>query len=350
MQPAHALGTTRTVRPRLAAAVALVIALSVVIMLTVTTGAQAAAVTVNLGTADSFVVLAGSGITNTGPTTLNGDVGTAPTPAFTGRSSATISGQVHLADAVATTAQNDLTTAYNQAAAESPSTAIAVELGGQRLLSGVYQAASLGLTGTLTLDAQGNPNAVFVFQTPSTLTTAAGSQVLLVNGAQACNVYFQVGSSATLGTGSAFQGNILAFTSISFGTNATLVGRALARNGAVTLQSNTITRPSCITATPTATPTATTSGTPTATPTATATQTPTQTPTATATATATAAATAMRTATGTGSQVSHVPSGAPDTGSYTGGGGLGAARLPAALIVSGLVTLAALSVRRRSNH
>jgi type VI secretion system secreted protein VgrG len=116
------------------------------------------------------------------------------------------------------------------------------------LVSGVYtSASSMGLTGTLTLDAAGDPNAAFVFQAGSTLTTASGSQVALINGAQACNVFWQVGSSATLGTGSRFRGTILALTDITVTTAATVDGRILARNGAVTLDTNTITRSTCAT-------------------------------------------------------------------------------------------------------
>ncbi len=155
-------------------------------------------------------------------------------------------GTIHAADAVALQAQGDLTTAYNDAAGRSSSAAISSDLAGRTLTAGVYSAAtSLGLSGDLTLDGQGNPNAVFVFQAGSTLTVGSSSRVLFIGGAQACNVFWQVGSSATIGTGSAFAGNILALTSISLTTGATLHGRALARNGAVTLDTNTITRAAC---------------------------------------------------------------------------------------------------------
>jgi hypothetical protein len=129
---------------------------------------------------------------------------------------------------------------------------VSADLGGQRLTPGVYRSASsLGLTGALTLDGQGNANAVFVFQAGSTLTTASASSVNLVNGAQTCNVFWQVGSSATLGTASSFRGSILALTSITATTGATVDGRLLARNAAVTLDTNTITRSRCATPTPT---------------------------------------------------------------------------------------------------
>ena len=152
-------------------------------------------------------------------------------------------GTIHSADTVATQAQADLTTAYNDAAGRSPVSTIAAGLGGQTLVPGVYSGGALGLTGTLTLNAQGNPNAVFVFQAASTLITASTSTVALIGGANACNVFWQVGSSATLGTNSVFVGTVLALTSISADTGATVAGRLLARNAAVTLDSNTITAP-----------------------------------------------------------------------------------------------------------
>ncbi len=179
-------------------------------------GATAAATPVPLGTADSFAVLAGSGITNTGPTTVNGDLGTYPTTTITGTASITVTGTNHGGDAVTQEAKTDLVTAYNTAAGEGPTSPIAADLGGQTLTPGVYNSASsIGLTGTLTLNGGGNPNAVFVFQAGSTLTTASASQINLINGAQSCNVFWQVGSSATLGTGSTFRGTILALTSIT---------------------------------------------------------------------------------------------------------------------------------------
>jgi hypothetical protein len=215
---------------------------------------------VGLGTSSSFVVLAGSGVTNTGPTTLNGDIGTYPTITETGTASLTVNGTNHAGDGVAQQAKNDLVTAYNTAAGEGPTSPVSADLGGQTLTPGIYNSASaLGLTGNLTLNAAGDPSAVFVFQAGSTLTTASASSVTLVNGAQACNVFWQVGSSATLGTGSSFRGTVLALTSITLTTGATVEGRVLARNGAVTLDTNTITAPTCAAPTTTAaTPTVTT--------------------------------------------------------------------------------------------
>jgi hypothetical protein len=152
----------------------------------------------------------------------------------------------HVADTAAASAQTDLTTAYNNAAGQTPTVTGVSSLSNQTLTPGVYNAgSSLGVNGTVTLDGQGNQNAVFIFQMGSTLTTASGSSINLINGAQACNVFWQVGSSATLGTGSTFAGSILALASITVTTGDTVAGSMLARNGAVTLDSDTITAPMC---------------------------------------------------------------------------------------------------------
>ncbi|HWI08603.1 MAG TPA: ice-binding family protein [Solirubrobacteraceae bacterium] len=219
--------------------------------------ASAAQPQVGLGTADSFAVLAGSAATNTGPSTINGDLGVTPGTSVTGFGPpATVNGTIHAADAVAAGAQSDLTIAYDDAAGRIPALAVPTELGGLTLTAGVYKnASSLGLTGALTLDAQGDPDAVFIFQAGSTLTTASASRVNLINGAQPCNVFWQVGSSATLGTSSVFTGNILALTSISMNDGVRVHGRALARNGAVTLINDTITRARCAPGTTGGTPT-----------------------------------------------------------------------------------------------
>ena len=248
---------------------------SIVFVLAIGSIANAAATTVPLGTATSFVVLAGAGITSTGPTTLNGDIGTYPTTTMTVTGSLTINGVNHGGDAVTQQAKTDLVAAYINAAGQGPTVPIVANLGGQTLLPGVYNSASsIGLTGNLILDGGGNPNAVFVFQAGSTLTTASGSLVSMIGGAQSCNVFWQVGSSATLGTGSSFQGTIIALTDITLTTGVTIVGRALARNGAVTMDTNTITRSTCaapapipptmppFTVAPSATPTPTATATP----------------------------------------------------------------------------------------
>lgn len=199
----------------------------------------------SLGTAASFGVLAGSTVTNTGNTVIAGNLGVSPGTAVTGFPPGIVTppATIHSADAVAAQAQVDLTTAYN-AIAGTPTLVdlTGQDLGGLTLVPGVYGfTSSAQLTGTLTLNAQGNPNAVFIFKIGSTLTTATGSTVLVINGGSSCNVFWQVGSSATIGTTTTFAGNILALTSITLNTGANVSGRALARNGAVTLAGNNIT-------------------------------------------------------------------------------------------------------------
>lgn len=218
--------------------------------------ALAAQAPVGLGTAGGFAVLASSTITNTGATTITGDVGLSPGTSVTGFETVTLHGTQHVADAPALQAQNALTTAYNDASGRTPVTTIAAELGGQVLVAGVYasQDGAFLLTGSLTLNGENNPNAVFIFLAASTLTTASGSSVVLSGQAQACNVTWRIGSSATLGTRSALKGNILAQESITLTTSASLDGRALARSGAVTLDSNVIAPSACTVAAATATP------------------------------------------------------------------------------------------------
>ena len=214
--------------------------------------AMAVPVMVNLGTASDFAVLAGQGIAVAGAnntTTINRDIGTYPNPAITGASIVLNGANQTGNPGLMLQAKNDLTTAYLDAAGRAATTSYGganQELGGLTLTSGVYHdSSSFGLTGTLTLDAQGNANAVWIFQAGSTLTTASGSKVVLLNGADACNIFWQIGSSATLGTGSSFIGNILALTDITVTTGVTVDGRVLARNGAVTLDSDTITKGDC---------------------------------------------------------------------------------------------------------
>jgi hypothetical protein len=272
-----------------AASVATLVALfSAGLLVALVGGAQAASSAVPLGTADSFAVLAGAGITNTGPTTVSGDLGTFPTTTIVGAASVTINGTNHGGDGVTQQAKTDLVTAFNNAAGQGPTSPIAGDLGGQTLKAGVYKSSSsIGLTGALTLDAAGDPSAVFVFQAGSTLTTASGSSVNLINGAQSCNVFWEIGSSATLGTGSSFRGTIIAQTSITVTTAATVDGRVLARDGAVTLDTNTITKPTCSAAATTSTAATTTAATTTAATTTAATTTAATTTAATTTATTT---------------------------------------------------------------
>lgn len=202
----------------------------------------------SLGTAEDFAVLAGSTVTNTGASVITGDLGVSPGSAVTGFPPGVVTGTIHAADAVALQAQNDLTTQYNALTAAACSANLTGQnLGGMTLTSGVYCFdSSAQLTGTLTLNAQGNANATFIFKTGSTLTTASASSVLLINGGNPCGVAWRIGSSATLGTTTSFIGNLIALTSITLTTDANILGgRALARNGAVTLDSNDITFAPC---------------------------------------------------------------------------------------------------------
>jgi hypothetical protein len=248
MHPISAYSTRR----RLGVALLLLAPLTPAGGLLVDSGSAGAATptTIDLGTAAAASVLAGSTVTNTGPSVLPQDLDVSPGSAITGfpPGSVTPPGVEHAGDAVAADAQSDLTTAYNAAAA-APSTTdeTGVDLGsGQTLTEGVFTASSgMQLTGQLTLS--GDANAVFIFQAGSTLTTASDSSILLVGGAQACNVFWQVGSSATVGTDTTFVGNILALTSITLTAGATVDGRALASNGAVTLDDNVFTTPGCAT-------------------------------------------------------------------------------------------------------
>ncbi len=196
----------------------------------------------SLGQAGSFSVLGASAVTNTGSTIINGDLGIWPNTAssISGFPPGIVVGTTHPGDAVAQQAQSDLTTAYNDLAGRACNTVLTgTDLGGLTLTPGVYCFTSAAqLTGTLTLDAQGNPNAVFIFQIGTSLTTSTNARVLLTNGGSNCNVFWQVGSSATMGTGTVFAGNVLALTSITLTTGASVSGRVLARNGAVTLDTN----------------------------------------------------------------------------------------------------------------
>jgi hypothetical protein len=212
----------------------------------------------NLGTAASASIVAGSTVTNTGSSTLSGNLDVYPGTAVTGFPPGLIGGTQNVGGPTggpADVAANDVTNAYLQVLAAPTTAVMNADLGGQSLGAGVYSASSsMSLTGTLTL--VGNANSVFIFQAVSTLITAPGSRVILSGGVQACNVDWQVGSSATIASTTSFVGNILALSSITMKTGATLEGRALARNGAVTLDDNTITSPTCNVSSPTTSTTA----------------------------------------------------------------------------------------------
>ena len=236
--------TTRSHGPRLLLSIS---AAALICLLAAQTVAATGPATVGLGTAAPFAVLAGTPkVASTGATVINGNLGISPAGAVTGFPPGIVNGTVHKADAVALQAQTDLTTAYTDAAGR-PVTATHGTLGGLTLAPGVYNAGGvvLGLTGTLTLDGHNNPSAVWIFKATSSLVTASSSRVKLINGASSCNVFWQVTSSATLGSGSTFVGTIMALASITIASGVTLHGRALARNGQVTLIDDTVTSSSC---------------------------------------------------------------------------------------------------------
>jgi hypothetical protein len=202
--------------------------------------------TVTLAGSSNLVVLAGSAVTNTGSTIVTGDLGLSPGTSVGGFPPGILNGTQHINDNIATQAKLDLTAAYNDAAGRTCTDIVTLSgnIGGLTLTPGLYKStSSLAISsGDLTFDARGNPNAVFIIQIASTLTTTSGRKVILAGGASASNIFWQVGSSATFGTTSVFKGTILAMQSITFNTGATLDGRALARTGTVVMASNTIVR------------------------------------------------------------------------------------------------------------
>lgn len=217
-------------------------------MATTSQDAFAIGTTVNLGTAGSYSVLGGQSVTNTGPSVLSGNVGVYPGTGIDGFPPGITGGVAHAADAHAFDAEADLLKAYGNATGQASSATVGAQLGGLKLGPGVYTApSSTNITGPLTLDAKGDPAAVFIFQVGSGLTTASSSTVVLLNDAQSCHVFWQVAESATLGTGSHFVGTIMALTSINAKTGASVEGRALARNGSVTLDDNVFTDTRCAT-------------------------------------------------------------------------------------------------------
>jgi len=276
--------------------------------------AQAAQALVNLGTAKTYAVLAATTVTSTGATTISGNVGLNPgeAAAVTGFPPGVVTnGTINAAGPEALQAQADLKVAYLDAAGRTSTSTVSKDLGGQTLTAGVYTApVDLTLTGTLTLDAHNDPNAVFIFQAGRGLVTASASKVNLVNGASSCNVFWQITESATLGSGSNFRGTILALTSVSLATGANVDGRVLARTGAVTLQANRINSSACVVGAAAPTPT------------------PAPTPTA---------------------QVTAVPSGPVSTGdgSTSGGGTNPLGLLAGVLVFAGIAGATVVAVRRR---
>ena len=246
-------------RPR--AAALLICSIAAGGLLVVSSAGAAIVATVPLATSANYAVLGGSTVTNTGASTLDGSLGLSPGSSVTGFPPGLVlaPGVTDVTNGAAGQAQSDLTLAYVNAAGRSIDATTTADLGNLELGAGVYAGpdhSALQLTGPLTLDGAGDPSSVFIFQTDSSLTTASSSSVNLINGAQECNVFWQVASSATLGTGSDFTGNILALTSITVTSNVTVHGRALARNGAVTLDDDTFVTPTCATDVGTTTTTA----------------------------------------------------------------------------------------------
>lgn len=307
--------------------------------------AFAAATAINLGSATPYAVVAGTTITNTGSSVITGNIGLSPGTSITGFPPGLVAGTTGAADATSLAAQTSSTAAYGVAASATPFTTVAGgDIGGTTLSPGIYRAASaMQLTGPVTLNAGGDASAVFIFQAGSTLTSASGASVVLEGGAQACNVFWQVGSSATLGSTTSFVGTILALASVTLNSGATVDGRLLAQTGAVTLNDNTITVPTCATASATTATTTTTAATTTTTTTAATsggavTTTTKPKPTGTTHPVTKKGGKGTTTTTTPGSKVTIVPVGAPATGE---GGTAGSGFSPLGLIGLGAITIAA---------
>lgn len=332
-------------RFRRTASVLTVGAISTMTMVGFASSPAFAAAAINLGSAAPDAVVAGTTITNTGSSVLTGDISLSPGTSVVGFPPGTASGTTNAADATSLAAQTSATAAYGVASSATPFTTVAGgTVGGLTLSPGVYESASaMQLTGPLTLNGGGDPSAVFIFQAGSTLTTASASSVVLENGAQACNVFWQVGSSATLGSTTSFVGTILALASVTLNTGARVDGRVFAQTGAVTLNDNVITVPTCAALAPTTTTTA-------ATTTTTATKTPTGTVPTKKPGGTTHPVTKKHPGSGGGSTVTIIPTGAPATGE---GGAAGAGSSPLGLIGLGAIVISlgatslALRTRRR---
>lgn len=241
--------TTRSIAVPLAGVMTALTAILVIVAVSFSSPARAAGPSdVLLGTSARFAVLAADGVTNTGTTTVTGDVGSFATTTVTDNGAILPPGNVRRGpDTVVSIAKGDLLTAYTQAAgAQTSTSALGPDIGNQTLTGGTYnRAGSLGFTGPLTLDGENDPNSVFIIQVGADFTTATGASVLLTRGAQACHVYWQIGNDAVVQVGTAFKGNLLVENDISALTGATFEGRLLSNDGAVTLDTNTITLPVC---------------------------------------------------------------------------------------------------------
>jgi hypothetical protein len=207
---------------------------------------------VPLGAADPFAILAGTAVTNSGATVVHGDLGVSPGGSVSGFPPGVVDGTIHAGDPTAAQGQLDLAAAYANAAGQGATATIPAELGGTTLPPGVYDSDSgaFDITGTLTLDGQGDGNAIFIFKATTGLGTGAGSRINLIKSAQSCNVFWQVGSSATLGSGSVFKGNVLALDDVASSPGASVDGRLLARTGTITLDTGLITAAHCDAAKP----------------------------------------------------------------------------------------------------
>ena len=243
-------------KTRFTQAVLALFTIPILLIFVSTSSTSAAGPTIRPGSTTSFAVLASTTITNTGTTTISGtaggDIGLSPGTSFTGSASVTTNGTSHITDSSASTAQTDFTTAYNDLGVPAATVLAAPDLAGQTISAGTYKTAggTFANSGTLTLDAGNDPNAIFIFQAASTLTTSTSSTMTLINGAQACHVYWQVGSSATIGVTSTLIGHVYAAVSITAKTGATIKGQLLAHTGAVTLDTNTIVNDNCSVAPP----------------------------------------------------------------------------------------------------
>jgi hypothetical protein len=308
------------------------------------------AAAINLGAATPDAVVAGTTITNTGSSVISGDISLSPGTSIVGFPPGTASGTTDAADATSLAAQTSATAAYGVAASATPFTTVAGgTVGGLTLSPGVYESASaMQLTGPLTLNGGGDPSAVFIFQAGSTLVTASGASVVLENGAQACNVFWQVGSSATLGSTTSFVGTILALASVTLNSGASVDGRVFAQTGAVTLNDNVISVPTCAALAPTATTTTAPTTTTTTATTAPVATVSTKKPVGTTAGTKHHGGTGAAGST-PGSSATIIPTGAPATGE---GGAAGSASLPLGLIGLGavVISLGATSVAIRTRR